>query len=74
MQQEIRITSKKLQEYFSTLYKTDVEINCVGELGKKTKESMEKELKGLLKVVFWVAVIVPLILFPLYYLLVSLGM
>jgi len=46
LQQEIRITSKKLQEYFSTLYKTDVEINCVGELGKKTKESMEKELKG----------------------------
>jgi len=40
----------------------------------RNQMQLEKELKGLLKVVFWVAVIVPLILFPLYYLLVSLGM
>lgn len=46
MQQGIRITSEKLQEYLSTLYKTDVEINRVGELGKKTEKAAGKELKG----------------------------
>ena len=35
---------------------------------------LEKELKRLIRIAFWVAVIVPLILFPLYYLLVSLGL
>jgi len=34
---------------------------------------LEKEVKNLLKLVFWVAVMAPVVLVPLYYLLVALG-
>jgi hypothetical protein len=39
----------------------------------RNQVQLEKELKSLLKIVFWVAVIAPVILVPLYYLLVALG-
>ena len=38
--------SKKLQEYLSELYDSNVKINSVCELGKKPEETTEKELKG----------------------------
>ena len=34
---------------------------------------LEKEVKRLLRLVFWVLVLAPVILVPLYYLLVALG-
>ena len=34
---------------------------------------LEKEVKSLLKLVFWVLVLAPVILVPLYYLLIALG-
>jgi hypothetical protein len=46
MQQEIKITSKKLQEYLSELYHTNVRINCVCELGKNPEETAVEQLKG----------------------------
>jgi hypothetical protein len=39
----------------------------------RNQVQLEKEFKSLLKIVFWVAVVAPLILVPLYYLLVGLG-
>jgi len=46
LQQEINVSSEKLQEYLSGLYNADVEIDYVGELGKRAKELFEKDLKG----------------------------
>ena len=46
MQKEMRISNKKLREYFSALYEADVKIDGVCELGGKLKEAREKELKG----------------------------
>lgn len=46
MQQEIRITSKKLQEYLSKLYDANVKIDSVCELGKNPQETHVEELKG----------------------------
>jgi hypothetical protein len=39
----------------------------------RNQVQLEKEVKSLLRIVFWVAVIAPVILVPLYYLLVALG-
>ena len=39
----------------------------------RSQVQLEKELKSLLRIVFWVLVIAPVILVPLYYLLVALG-
>jgi hypothetical protein len=46
LQREIRITSRNLQEYLTSLYPGRIRINYVGELGKKTEKTSEKELKG----------------------------
>ena len=46
MQSEIKISKRKLREYFSTFYNADVKIDYVGELGKKTEKASEMELKG----------------------------
>jgi hypothetical protein len=46
LQEQIEITSTRLQEYFASLYNKDVSIDCVCELGKKTEEAAKTELKG----------------------------
>jgi hypothetical protein len=45
-QQEIEISKRRLQEYFSELYKTEVTIECVCTLTKKPEKVTKKELKG----------------------------
>jgi len=45
MKRVINFSLQNLKRYLSSVYKTDVEIRYVGELGKK-KERPEKELKG----------------------------
>jgi hypothetical protein len=39
----------------------------------RNQAQFEKEVKSLLKVVFWIAVLAPVILIPLYYLIVALA-
>jgi hypothetical protein len=39
----------------------------------RNQAQFEREAKSLLKVVFWIAVLAPLILVPLYYLIVALA-
>jgi hypothetical protein len=39
----------------------------------KSQIQLEQELKGALKIIFWLLLILPVVLFPLYYLLVALG-
>ena len=59
------------------MYRVSRLSNTVGWVARhipKNQILLEKELKSLLRIAFWVAVIIPLILFPLYYLLVSLGL
>jgi hypothetical protein len=46
LREEICISNKKLREYFAALFKTDVIIDGVCELGAGSKEARKKELKG----------------------------
>ncbi|MGQ9565895.1 MAG: phosphotransferase [Candidatus Bathyarchaeales archaeon] len=46
LREEICISNRRLQEYFSTLFKKDVKIVGVCELGASFKGTQEKELKG----------------------------
>jgi len=46
MQKQMHISNRKLREYFSSLYKSDVKIENMCELGGKPKKAGEKELKG----------------------------
>ena len=40
----------------------------------RNQSQLESEAKGLLKVVFWAALLAPVILIPAYYLLVAFGL
>jgi len=46
LQEQVKITARQLRNYLVSLYDKDVIIDCVCELGKKTKEATKKELKG----------------------------
>jgi len=40
----------------------------------RSQEQLEAELKGALKLVFWAALLAPVIIVPAYYLLVAFGL
>ena len=40
----------------------------------RSQDQFETELKGALKIVFWAALLSPVIIFPVYYLLVAFGL
>ena len=44
------------------------------DLLTRAHEELETELKGALKIVFWAALLAPVIIVPVYYLLVAFGL
>jgi hypothetical protein len=49
-------------------------VEQVKNLIPRNQSQLEKEAKGVLKLVFWAALLAPVIIVPAYYLLVSFGL
>lgn len=52
----------------------DVSVKKIVGLIPRSQDQLESELKYLLKLVFWVALVLPVVLIPVYYILVAYGL
>jgi siderophore synthetase component len=51
-----------------------ISVKKIFALIPRSQDQLEVELKGILKLVFWVALLLPVVLIPIYYILVAYGL
>jgi len=52
----------------------DISVKKILSLIPRTQDMLEMEVKYLLRIVFWVLLVLPMVLIPIYYILVAYGL